>query len=127
MLWEVNTRDEVHKFLSAAQIIVKVSHGGLRPIIPPGCIFADLMRKCWSQDPDDRPGFATLVAAISEIYTKSRLPLRRAQSLNQRTSLHNGSNHTNNATVLSLPMKAMDISGGVASDDNISNIKAFKK
>jgi serine/threonine protein kinase len=99
VLWEVNTREEVHKLLSAAQIIVQVSHNGLRPVIPPGCIFADLMRKCWSQDPNDRPGFATLVAALSEIYSKSKLPLKRAKSVEK------GNVASPNQNFMSMPIK----------------------
>ena len=68
VLWEVYTRQEVHEGLSAAQIIAKVAHEGLRPKIPLGCPLQNIMSDCWKQDPHDRPHFNVVVTALSEMY-----------------------------------------------------------
>ena len=68
VLWEVYTRKEVHEGLSAAQIIAKVAHEGLRPKIPLGCPLQNVMTDCWKQEPDNRPHFSVIVTTLSEIY-----------------------------------------------------------
>ena len=70
---------EVHERLSAAQIIAKVAHEGLRPIIPRGCPWSDLMRNCWKQHPRERPGFSKILTILSAQYTDAKALLRQSQ------------------------------------------------
>ena len=58
----------MHDGLSAAQIIAKVAHEGLRPRVPTRCPWASLMTSCWKQDPGTRPDFAAIVSNLSDIY-----------------------------------------------------------
>eukprot|EP00953_Heterococcus_sp_UTEX-ZZ885_P041340 21096-Heterococcus_DN1.PRE.2 len=58
LLWELATREEVHAGLSAAQIIARVANDGLRPKIPRGCPWRDVMISCWHEDPASRPAFS---------------------------------------------------------------------
>jgi Protein tyrosine and serine/threonine kinase len=44
------------------QIIARVANDGLRPKIPRGCPWRDVMISCWHEDPASRPAF-------SEVYT----------------------------------------------------------
>ena len=62
---------KVHERLSAAQIIAKVAHEGLRPKIPLGCPLAHLMAECWKQEPTERPDFDVIVNALNDIYEKA--------------------------------------------------------
>jgi len=68
VLWEVFTRQEIYEGLSAAQIIAKVAHEGLRPNIPFDCPWADIMQSCWRQDALDRPTFHHILVKLSSMY-----------------------------------------------------------
>jgi hypothetical protein len=73
VLWEVFTRGEVYKGLSAAQIISKVANAGLRPHVPPKCPWATTMQDCWLQDPAQRPSFSTVLTVLSQVHTDVQL------------------------------------------------------
>lgn len=77
ILWEVITRQEVHPRLSAPQIIALVANEGLRPNIPYKCPWESLMKRCWNQDPRERPQFAIIVAILSDMYTKEKFSKKR--------------------------------------------------
>lgn len=70
VLWEVYTRQEVHEGLSAAQIIAKVANEGLRPQVPWNCLFGNVMTDCWKQDASERPSFARIMKALSQMLNK---------------------------------------------------------
>jgi serine/threonine protein kinase len=72
VLWEVFTRQEVYEGYSAAQIISKVAHEGLRPRIQPGSPCAALMTECWSQQPSGRPGFHRILKELSKMYAAAK-------------------------------------------------------
>lgn len=72
LLWEVYTRSEVHERFSAAQIIAKVAHEGLRPQIPRFCPWSDLMSSCWHQNPKFRPHFNKILTELSAMYSKAK-------------------------------------------------------
>lgn len=76
LLWEVYTRQEVHDRLSAAQIIAKVAHEGLRPPIPINCPWADLMSACWRQNNRLRPGFNKILTDLSALYSEEKANVR---------------------------------------------------
>jgi serine/threonine protein kinase len=79
LLWEVYTRLEVHDRLSAAQIIAKVAHEGLRPPVPRNCPWADLMTSCWEQNNRMRPGFNKILTELSAMYSSAKANLRLQQ------------------------------------------------
>jgi serine/threonine protein kinase len=72
VLWEVYTRQNVYKGLTATQIIAKVANEGLRPTIPLDCDekWATLMRSCWNENPVERPNFGKILEDLSEMYSK---------------------------------------------------------
>lgn len=70
ILWEVYTRQEIYEGLSAAQIIAKVAHEGLRPQVPRDCPWASIMTKCWRQDPAQRPSFETILSSLGKNFLK---------------------------------------------------------
>lgn len=72
ILWEIFTRQDVYVGLSAAQIIAKVAHEGLRPLVPADCAWESIMTSCWQEDPDDRPTFHQVLVALSKIYSSVR-------------------------------------------------------
>jgi len=88
VLWEVYTRQEVHDGLSAAQIIAKVAHEGLRPMIPRDCPWAKIMTECWNENPNNRPDFNRIHSNLADLY--AILSKKSSQSSNHSTSLsHN--------------------------------------
>ena len=80
ILWEVFTRQDVYSGLSAAQIIAKVAHEGLRPVVPPDCPWESVMTACWKVDPNDRPNFYTVLMELSKIHAdlKTRALMKTA-------------------------------------------------
>ena len=73
VLWEVYTRKEVYEGLSAAQIIAKVAHEGLRPRLPSRCPWIPVMTACWMQRPEARPGFEEICANLRDLLTQLQL------------------------------------------------------
>jgi len=59
-LWEMATREDPYQNIPPFQVILQVATKGLRPEIPPDCPqeWAQLIRDCWADDPDQRPTFA---------------------------------------------------------------------
>jgi serine/threonine protein kinase len=80
VLWEVFTRQEIYEGLSAAQIIAKVAHEGLRPHVPKNCPWAKIMTQCWRQDPNDRPDFDSISSALSDLHQEYSRRLRDRMS-----------------------------------------------
>ena len=70
ILWEMSTREEVYKDLESTQIIAKVANEGLRPEVPKGCPWSDLMTQCWAENPRDRLGFNEVVSELNDISRK---------------------------------------------------------
>lgn len=67
-LWELLTGQMPYKDMQANQIIRTVTELGERPPIPEDCPqhLAKLITKCWSQDPEDRPTMAKVVAELQD-------------------------------------------------------------
>jgi len=72
ILWEVFTRQEVYEGLSAAQIIAKVAHEGLRPHVPRDCAWEAVMTACWRESPSERPSFHAVLGELSKMYQDMR-------------------------------------------------------
>ncbi|PRP74673.1 adhesin-like protein [Planoprotostelium fungivorum] len=67
MIWEIMFKSEPYPELSALQAALCVSNEDLRPIIPDSFNpdMTKLMRRCWSQNPEDRPPFVQIVAWLT--------------------------------------------------------------
>jgi serine/threonine protein kinase len=77
VLWEIFSRQEVYEGLSAAQIIIKVAHEGLRPRVPKDCPWASLMTECWRQNASERPGFNRILQLLSSQYHNVKAATKR--------------------------------------------------
>lgn len=67
VLWELATRSQVYEGLESTQIIAMVANDHLRPEIPEGCPWNDLMVKCWNEVPHDRPPFEDIVKELNKL------------------------------------------------------------
>jgi hypothetical protein len=68
VLWELWTRKEVHATLSAIQIIAKVSNNNLRPAVTLDCIWKEIMVKCWTTNPIERPEFSIIMEFFKQYF-----------------------------------------------------------
>jgi len=71
-LWEMCARQEPYEAIPGFQVIVAVATKRMRPKIPNNTDpkFANLIRRCWTEDPEMRPDFQELV----EIFEEMQLP-----------------------------------------------------
>ena len=67
VLWELATRREVYEGLESTQIIAMVANDHLRPDIPPGCPWNDVMVKCWREVPSERPTYEEIVKELNRL------------------------------------------------------------
>jgi serine/threonine protein kinase len=67
ILWELATRKEVYEGLESTQIIAMVANDYLRPEVPPGCPWNDVMVKCWREVPSERPSFDEIVKELNRL------------------------------------------------------------
>ena len=67
VLWELATRREVYEGLESTQIIAMVANDHLRPEVPPGCPWNDVMVKCWREVPNERPPFEEIVKELNRL------------------------------------------------------------
>lgn len=63
ILWEMLTKEIPYKGYRDIHVTLSVINQNNRPKIPPNCqqSLANLIRMCWSSDPDRRPSFSTIV------------------------------------------------------------------
>jgi len=72
ILWELWSRKTPYSDISGysvKQIMYKVSNEGLRPQIPEKCpeTMCDLMKKCWDDNPDERPTFKDILEDLEKL------------------------------------------------------------
>ena len=67
VLWELATRREVYEGLESTQIIAMVANDHLRPEVPPGCPWNEVMVKCWREVPSERPTFEEIVKELNRL------------------------------------------------------------
>jgi serine/threonine protein kinase len=67
VLWELATRSQVYEGLESTQIIAMVANDHLRPEVPEGCPWNDLMVKCWNEVAQDRPPFEDIVKELNRL------------------------------------------------------------
>lgn len=73
VLWELVTGQVPYSAMTPLQAAVGVVQKGLRPEIPPTCppAIADLMRACWTRNPQDRPTFEALKQQVEGLFEAS--------------------------------------------------------
>ncbi|KAK1419356.1 hypothetical protein QVD17_28522 [Tagetes erecta] len=69
VLWELLTGKLPYEYLTPLQAAVGVVQKGLRPTIPKNTPpkLADLLEKCWQQDPSLRPDFTEIIEILKQI------------------------------------------------------------
>ncbi|KAL9231866.1 hypothetical protein vseg_007032 [Gypsophila vaccaria] len=69
VLWELLTGKLPYEYLTPLQAAVGVVQKGLRPTIPKNCNpkLAELLEKCWQQDPALRPNFSEIIPILQQI------------------------------------------------------------
>ncbi|CAL5040804.1 unnamed protein product [Urochloa decumbens] len=69
VLWELLTGKIPYEFLTPLQAAIGVIEEGLRPVIPRGTNpkLAQLLEKCWQQNPTSRPDFTEILQTLNEI------------------------------------------------------------
>ena len=67
VLWGMWERKEPFSEYSTFQLIGKVVEEGERPVVGEGCVFGELMVRCWQFDPNLRPSFSEIVGELKEI------------------------------------------------------------
>ncbi|KAL3815580.1 hypothetical protein ACHAXA_001559 [Cyclostephanos tholiformis] len=67
ILWELATRREVYEGLESTQVIAMVANDRLRPDIPHGCPWNEIMVKCWREVPSERPSFEQIVKELNRL------------------------------------------------------------
>jgi len=67
ILWEIENRVLPWSHLESVwQIGVEVVSGH-RPPVPPTCVFAKLLEKCWAQEPEKRPEFNQIFSELTQL------------------------------------------------------------
>ncbi|XP_054824278.1 serine/threonine-protein kinase STY17-like isoform X2 [Prosopis cineraria] len=68
-LWELLTGELPYAYLSPLQAAVGVVQKGLRPSIPKNAHprLSELLRRCWQQDPIERPNFSEILEILQQI------------------------------------------------------------
>ncbi|KAK1326474.1 Serine/threonine-protein kinase HT1 [Acorus calamus] len=69
VLWELLTGKLPYEYLTPLQAAVGVVQKGLRPTIPKNTLpkLAELLEKCWQQDPTLRPDFSEIIENLKQI------------------------------------------------------------
>ncbi|KAF7144004.1 hypothetical protein RHSIM_Rhsim05G0052200 [Rhododendron simsii] len=69
VMWELLTGKIPYDYLTPLQAAVGVVQQGLRPTIPKNAHpkLAELLRKCWQQDPTSRPDFSEITEILQQI------------------------------------------------------------
>jgi len=67
--WEILARSEPYPDLEPLEVAFKVVQEGLRLTIPANCPpdVAEIMKRCWNHNKDDRPDFAQIYAELSQL------------------------------------------------------------
>ncbi|PSS29541.1 Serine/threonine-protein kinase [Actinidia chinensis var. chinensis] len=72
VLWELLTGKLPYEYLTPLQAAVGVVQKGLRPTIPKNTPpkLAELLERCWQQEPTSRPDFSEIIDILSQIATE---------------------------------------------------------
>jgi hypothetical protein len=71
VVWECASRQDPFAGLPPFQVVFAVGNNGLRPEVPENCPkrIANLMRRCWHEDPNMRPPFDVVVSLLLKMQT----------------------------------------------------------
>jgi len=66
VLWELITAQEPYSGMESMEVAYAAAERGLRPTIPSVCPegYAELMQRCWSDEPDNRPDFTEVLEGL---------------------------------------------------------------
>ncbi|GMI48845.1 hypothetical protein TrCOL_g5988 [Triparma columacea] len=69
VLWELITAQEPYSGMESMEVAYAAAERGLRPSIPSVCPegYSELMQRCWSDEPDERPDFTEVMVILFEI------------------------------------------------------------
>lgn len=77
VLWQILSRQELFPQFDNLDVFIKaICHDKLRPTIPAECppTLRDLIIACWQENPDWRPDFSQIVAALNNIIVDCAIP-----------------------------------------------------
>jgi hypothetical protein len=74
VVWECASRQDPFAGLPPFQVVFAVGNNGLRPEVPENCPkrIANLMRRCWHEDPNMRPPFDVVVGLLLKMQLTTR-------------------------------------------------------
>lgn len=85
IMWECLTREDPYSNISLSKLMYSVLNENLRPEIPSHAPaqYAELIRMCWDENPDNRPPFSTIITKLSEMNSDnwSNMPWGREKSM----------------------------------------------
>jgi serine/threonine protein kinase len=92
-LWEMCTRKEPYDTIPGFRVILAVATKRMRPKIPTtlDSLWANLIRRCWAEDPENRPDFSELV----EMFETMNLPVPKNQYPVKEDQKSKDNNHLN--------------------------------
>ena len=99
VLWELVTRKVPFEDIPVFDAVIRASDEGLRPDIPPNCIFEDLIVSCWDKNPDSRPTFDQIVKALTQIQLLVGLPSEITNDNLSSSNSSTSSNHSRNPSI----------------------------
>lgn len=72
ILWEMFAKKQFFGEITFSYQVEDMIQAGKRPDIPEGCPsdYADLIKDCWAQEPDDRPHFSEVVKRLHAMIIK---------------------------------------------------------
>ena len=137
LLWEMLTGDTPYSSnsftteMSAIKIRDEVAYNNLRPRIPSSCSprLEKLLKKCWAQDPKNRPDFNQIVEAFEkgEVEFSGTEPDQVKAYINQYEKITQNSDYLDIATFSAASMRniAQDISN-FAKAENLTREAVYK-
>uniref|UniRef100_A0A6N2N7F6 Protein kinase domain-containing protein n=1 Tax=Salix viminalis TaxID=40686 RepID=A0A6N2N7F6_SALVM len=98
VMWELLTGELPYSYLTPLQAAVGVVQKGLRPTIPKHTYpkLAELLERCWQQDPAQRPNFSQIIDILLQIAKEvgdEREDRRKDKSCNSFFSALNKGHH----------------------------------
>lgn len=99
-LWEMCARQEPYEAIPGFQVIVAVATKRMRPKIPTTTDpkFANLIRRCWTEDPEMRPDFQELVEILEEMQLPvptKKMPFKEEDRFSKKLSMSIQNNSIN--------------------------------
>ena len=93
VLWEIITAQDPYSGMGSMEVAYAAAERGLRPTIPSVCPegYAELMERCWSDEPSDRPDFTEVLEilfGIKKSFENLMTPeMREAKEIRRRRGI----------------------------------------